>query len=802
MKRCIPALLIIFLFFGCGGGGGGSNSSSSEPTLMISSSEAVPGSFITIEDDSIEADEELDVTFENKSGYEVTIKTILTKDGAAGVPVPPIANLSTGDLIPSKVTVSIPSGGQATLNVLPLPELSGVAPGDVVKMYLSYIKSSLETSLDNMDEFALEFIDYDTSELEQQIQTQINSIEACINEIETSSQMSIYSYYDGKIILDQDVLGKLDQLLFAVLKGAMDEDLKLAAEESVVSASVNMLSDNASDLAQVTSWVKSNIKNSKVLLVGAGGMVVTVSGALIGTAAAGTSALYAFQAGTVTVLVIGVASEGIAAIEAAGDPNKKYEFGNEITKEIEDAIKDLAVAAGAEKSSVINLYSFLDTKDDAAEALFNLICNSDPIPAGFEDYCKKWEASHQPKPLAIKLIRFEDKVMVSGDEGELSFHLEGNKDAGKVEITIDWGDTDGTVKSLNPNHIYSGSESYPGVPIILKYPWLNHRYTIVGAEDAKRFIIRVSAEDSDGNIAGDSTIVEVRKKLELSAAFSSLPSRIKTNTKRAWGVAVKGGKPPYTYKMYWGDEITEGIFDTAGDSTLNHKYTSPGIYTVSIEVTDANDVSVSDTSVADVRDPVSIVSITGPTSLDWDETGTWAVILDGGWGAYTASSDWDDYSIPPPVVSQTRQFNISHAFKKEDPKQTEDTFSVLVTVIDDEGDMDDKGFTVKVPKTDPTFAYTSTNICEDFDDPIIRHGMFTINDNNTITIFEIESEQTMTTELTGDNFIFQQIWGDLTLVFEGTIDIDESTGVITGSGTMNTYRSDGSISCEGTWTSG
>jgi hypothetical protein len=125
-KICVRVLflsmiVLSFLIIGCGGGGGGGGSSSSEPTLMISSSEAVPGSFITIEDESISEDEELDVTFENKSGYEVTIKTILTKDGAADVPVPPIANLSTGYFIASKVTVSIPSGGQATLNVECMP---------------------------------------------------------------------------------------------------------------------------------------------------------------------------------------------------------------------------------------------------------------------------------------------------------------------------------------------------------------------------------------------------------------------------------------------------------------------------------------------------------------------------------------------------------------------------------------------------------------------------------------------------------------------------------------------------------
>ena len=719
------------------------------------------------------------MTFENTSGFDVTIKTILTKDGAAEVPVPPIANLSTGDFISSKVTVSIPSGGQATLNVLPLPELSGVAPGDVAKMYLSYTKSKLETSLDNMDEFSLEF-DYDTSELEQQIQIQIDTIEASISEIETSSQMSIYSYYDGKIVLDQDDLGKLDQLLFAVLKGAMDEDLKLAAEESVVSASVNMLSDDTSDIEELTNWVKSDIANSKVLFVGAGSMIVTVSGALIGEAAAGMTLLYAFQAGTVTVLVVGVATEGIGAVQAAFDPNKEYEFGDAITKEIEEAVLNMAVAAGTEENGVINLISFLMTTSDVTTALSNQICNLDPIPYAFKDYCKEWE--YQPKELDIQFFRFTNKVTAPGVvEGGLYFLLQGDRDGDKVSVKIDWGDGSvPEIETLTPHHTYNCSAN--DINGHIKYPYLNHIYTLGEEETDIRFIISIHAIDENGNEAWSSTAVEVTKNLEPTVAFSSIPSRIKTGTNkpRAWGITVTGARDPFTYKMSWGDEgdkIEYGTRNFSGPFTLNHEYTSKGIYPVSIEVTDAYKISVSATSQADVRDPVSITSITGPTSLDVKDPGTWTVNLDGGWGPYKGTVYWEDFTDND-FSSQTRQFNISHAYAEKG----DGTFTFEVDVTDDEGDTATKGFTVKVPKTDPVIPITWTITCNDPNVPsqTINTTLTVNEDYSTVTLNIDVPDKNLTTTLTGNNFIFTWITtlsdGDVwTEIFKGSIHINETT---------------------------
>jgi hypothetical protein len=790
MKQLLSALLIIFLFFGCGGGGG----SSSEPTLIISSNEAVPGSFITIEDNSIKEGETLNVTFEDTSGYEVTIKTILTEEGFARVPVPPVVNLSTGDFTSAKTTVSIPSGGEAPLKILPLPELLGVPAGDIVRMYLVHTKKNFQTALNNLDQFATKF-SYDTSKLEQQLKTQITSLDSSIKEIDTSAQMSMYSFYDGEIILDQNDLGKLDQLLFAILKGAMEEDLKKSSgKDTIVSA--NILSAGTSELtpAQLENWVNNTIKDSKTVLVGVGGMVVTVAGAVMGAkVAAGATILYTFQATGATILVVGTASEGLAAIRSFInqnnlDPDQVYVFGNEFQREGWAGVKNMGLAAGSEISDIINLYSFIDTEIDVREALSNLICNANPVPLGFENYCKEWEASHQPQALAIKLLRFYDEVMPPLTEGELVFWLEGNGDAGSVDVTIDWGDGDGEVQYLAPGKYHSG---------------MKHSFYL-GSEDSRVYTIKIHAKDRDGNEAWENTKVLVTNKTETSVAFSSLPPRIKTNKKSAWGITIEGINPPYDYSMSWGDGTkTTGVYKAVGDLTLNHTYTAANIYTVKMDVTDAKKVSASISAQADVRNPVTITSISGPTGLDLGEAGTWIVSLDGGWKPYAGFVSWGDGTPKKGGTSQSRQFTVSHAYSEEDK------FTFRVEVTDDEGDSDAEEFTVKVPeKADLSFPITWKITCNDPDVKLpMLHAKLTVNGNDTITMTG-DDGFIRTTDLYFNAFTFTWITtypnGDVwTEVFGGTIDINESTGVITGSGDYSTSGTGdlSFLSCTGTWTS-
>ncbi|MCD6342768.1 MAG: hypothetical protein J7L76_03195 [Spirochaetaceae bacterium] len=479
-------------------GGGGSSSGS---VLTMSSSEAVPGSFITIEDDSIKEGEALNVTFADTSGYHVTLKTILTENGSARVPVPPVVDLSTGEFTSSEVIVTIPSCAQVMLHILPLPDLPDVNPGDVVKMYLAYTKSNLQTVLDHMDQFSSEF-DYDTSGLKQQIQNQINTIDTSINEIETSAQMSMYSFYDESIALDQNDLGIFDQLLFAVLKGAMEEDLNGPVKGNIVAVAVNMLSheDENVPLEELENWVNSTVKDSKILLVG-GSVFVTVAGVCMApdVATGTTTTLYKLQATGASIMVVGTASEGLAAIRTFIDkndldPNQVYILGNEYQNKGIGGIKNMAIAAGSEVNSVVNLWSFFNAYYNVREAVSNLICNADPVPSSFEDYCEEWEDRHESPEVAIKLLKFYNEIMCPGVEGELVFWLDGDG-AEKVNVEIDWGDGDGETLNLQPGGYYSG---------------MKHAFSL-GAEDSRLFTIRVNAHDGQGNDAWEQVVVLVKK---------------------------------------------------------------------------------------------------------------------------------------------------------------------------------------------------------------------------------------------------------------------------------------------------
>jgi hypothetical protein len=56
-----------------------------------------------------------------------------------------------------------------------------------------------------------------------------------------------------------------------------------------------------------------------------------------------------------------------------------------------------------------------------------------------------------------------------------------------------------------------------------------------------------------------------------------------------WPIILSGGNGPYAISVDWGDGTTQLISKTdSGQFDISHKYSSPGIYTVIIKVTDAN----------------------------------------------------------------------------------------------------------------------------------------------------------------------------------------------------------------------
>jgi hypothetical protein len=131
---------------------------------------------------------------------------------------------------------------------------------------------------------------------------------------------------------------------------------------------------------------------------------------------------------------------------------------------------------------------------------------------------------------------------------------------------------------------------------------------------------------------------------------------------------------------------------------------------------------------------------------------------------------------------------------------------VDVTVTDDEGDTDSgSSASVQVPKSsEQTIPIRITINCDDPDLYLpVQEATLTV-DGDSVTISG--GKPLDTTDIVFNSFIFtwveypadDLVW---TEVFEGDIDIDDATGVMTASGTYRSYMSDGSLNCSGTWSS-
>ena len=113
--------------------------------------------------------------------------------------------------------------------------------------------------------------------------------------------------------------------------------------------------------------------------------------------------------------------------------------------------------------------------------------------------------------------------------------------------------------------------------------------------------------------------------------------------------------------------------------------------TISFRVTDTDD---------NHDDDLEITSVSGPSSLETGERGTWTVNVDGGDTDYlTFSVDWDEDNYHPyPYYGQADVFfqtnRLTHTYYDED------TYTIRFTVRDDSGNSDTATKTVRVEDDD------------------------------------------------------------------------------------------------------
>jgi PKD repeat protein len=150
----------------------------------------------------------------------------------------------------------------------------------------------------------------------------------------------------------------------------------------------------------------------------------------------------------------------------------------------------------------------------------------------------------------------------SGSEGSaVIFDGSGSSDPDGDPLSFDWDFGDGTTGTgATPTHTYADNGSYT-VTLVVSDGELSHTASTT-AEIA-------NVPPTVGAIDGPTEPVAVGTPIGVSAAFSD-----------------PGTADTHTSSCAWGDGSTDNLDPATSPVTYTHTYTTPGIYTVNVKVTD------------------------------------------------------------------------------------------------------------------------------------------------------------------------------------------------------------------------
>lgn len=139
----------------------------------------------------------------------------------------------------------------------------------------------------------------------------------------------------------------------------------------------------------------------------------------------------------------------------------------------------------------------------------------------------------------------------------------------------------------------------------------------------------------------------------------------------------------------------------SGTLTPQHSYQDNGVYTVRLTVTDNGSVSVSDELLVTVQNADPALPLLADRQAYVDQMMSFAAFFTdpGSADTHTASVDWGDGESSPAVIdAQDRSLQASHTY------QAEGLYTVLVTLMDDDGGQASSQFQVQVTiePTEPT----------------------------------------------------------------------------------------------------
>jgi uncharacterized delta-60 repeat protein len=222
---------------------------------------------------------------------------------------------------------------------------------------------------------------------------------------------------------------------------------------------------------------------------------------------------------------------------------------------------------------------------------------------------------------------------------------------------------------------------------------ISHHYQDEGA-----YKVTVSVSDGDGGVGSSSFTVTVNDVTPVVLPGSNVTVDEGTTFTGA-GSFTDASPDTWTATVDYGDGSGPQPLTLNADKTfsLGHLYTDEGPYTVTVTVTDDDGVSGVGTLTVTVDNPAPVVSAGGDATLNEGASlfrnGSFA---DPGADTWTATVDYGDGSGPQPLtLNADKTFTLQHAYNDEG------SYTVSVTVADDDGVAGSASFTVNVNDTAP-----------------------------------------------------------------------------------------------------
>jgi hypothetical protein len=215
------ACVLGMMFLGCDGkspaadGGGDSG-------IALSASDLAPGEFLTIRHGSLVAGSLVEVTFKGPGSYAVTVKTSLTGNGAARIPVPPFvdttATTALGAFTAGNVKVSVTGiASEKPLRIKAVPALAPAVPGETLRTVIRVSLQSLEAAKQKIATAAAE-TGRSPQPLTSRIDEQISDLAAMDAELATGRLTVVRT--GGPYVLQGRELELAESLIAASVFGA------------------------------------------------------------------------------------------------------------------------------------------------------------------------------------------------------------------------------------------------------------------------------------------------------------------------------------------------------------------------------------------------------------------------------------------------------------------------------------------------------------------------------------------------------------------------------------------------------